>query len=295
MGQPWPRAVIALGAMEVEAAVAMAVAAGKATEAMATEAAEATAMAAGKAVRAEKVVPMGPAVEKATMVGRAMPEAQAPETGMPGAARAARLEGIRLEVTGAETMQAQVAQAQVAQARATKAESAVTVKAETKAILAAAAQAADPLEVQAEAMQAQVALVRVPGTAAPEETPRAKAEDAAPMATRQQVPATESLATARAAKDEAAKGQERLKTPGAGTGVPETAREPAQPKRGPDRGTAKAMAPAKGTRKVVVAASEVASARVMATPMLTATAAKPGTKTMALVGTAVRGRVSAAA
>ena len=38
------------------------------------------------------------------------------------------------------------------------------------------------------------------------------------------------------------------------------------------------MAPAKGTRKAVVAASEVASARVMATPTLTATAAKPEAK-----------------
>ena len=121
------------------------------------------------------------------------------------------------------------------------------------------------------------------------------------MATRPQAPVTESQATAGAAKDEAAKGQATLTTHGAGTGVPETTREPAQPKRGPVRETvkatapAKAMAPAKGTRKAVVAASEVASARVMATLTLTATAAKPEAKAIAIAGTTARGRVNEAA
>ena len=230
-------------------------------------------------------MPMETAAERVVMAGRAMPEAQAAGTGMPEAARAARLEVIGAEAT----------QAQVAQVRATKAESAVAVKARAKATLAGTAKVADPPVVQAVVPEEAPALGRVPVTVAPEATPRARAKEAKRMATRPQAPVTESQATAGAARDKAAKGQARLTTHGAGTGVPETTREPAQPKRGPDRGTAKAMAPAKGTRKVVVAASEVASARVMATPMLTATAAKPGTKTMALVGTAVRGRVSAAA
>ena len=189
----------------------------------------------GKGAGSGKGVPMETAAEKVVMAGRATPEAQAAGTGMPEAARAARLEAIRLEVIGAETMQAQVAQV-----RATKAESAVTVKAGAKATLAAAAKAADPPEVQAAVPEEAPALGRVPVTAAPEGTPRARAEEATPMATRPQAPVTESQATAGAAKDEAAKGQARLTTHGAGTGVPETAREPAQPKRGPARETVKA-------------------------------------------------------
>ena len=202
MGQLSPRAVIAPGAMGVEAAAARA-------------------MEAGKATGVAKVVPVETAAERVVMAGRATPEAQAAGTGMPEAARAARLEAIGAEAT----------QAQVAQVRATKAESAVTVKAGAKATLATAVKAAAPPEVQAVVPEEAPALGRVPVTVAPEATPRARAKGATRMATRPQAPVTESQATAGAARDEAAKGQARLTTHGAGTGVPEIAREPARPKR----------------------------------------------------------------
>jgi hypothetical protein len=195
------------------------------------EAAVAMAMAAGKAPGVIKAVPMETAAEKAAMAGLAMPEAQAAGTGMPAVARAARLEATLLEVM----------QAQVAQVRATKAESAVTVKARAKATLAGAAKAADPPEVQAGVPEEAPALGRVPVTGAPEEAPRAKAKEAKRMATPPQAPVTESQAPTGAAK-----GQERLKTHGAGTGVPEIARELARPKGGPPRETVKVKAEAKG-------------------------------------------------
>ncbi|ANY77226.1 hypothetical protein BB934_02515 [Microvirga ossetica] len=257
---------------------------------MGVEAAAARAMEAGKAPGVAKVVPMETAAEKAAMAGRATLEEQAAGTGMPEAARAARLEATKLGAIRAEAMQAQAAQA-----RATKAESAVTVKAGAKATLAGAVQAAAPPEVQAVVPEEAPALGRVPVTAAPEATPRARAKEATRMAIRPQAPVTESQATTGTARDEAAKGQARLTTHGAGTGVPEIAREPARPKRDPAWGTVKATAPPKGTRKAVLAVSVAASARVRAAAMLKAAAAKPEAKAIVRAGTAARGRVNAAA